>query len=525
MYKILLIVLFLVVVLILVRYVGQLYRVEDEKADRDVVRLFDNSHVPYISPPTSIIVEGNTHECHKQLTPCSTHRDCDLCREAMANCQYFDEPVTLRLQDQFGETVEYKIEPGESYCMALDRQRARRCNPNTGVWLLTESDVGFSLICSCTAPGLVTQVNMYEDCDVPVGCLPHGVVADINEKPIRCKCNSGFVSDFLPNTEIPYCRSQTFRDVLNDTNFVPVAPCPPNYIQVDHPGLPNSYAQYLRNRNACVPNPCAIDPITGERHNGIIMYDDDNTWCGCTSIIGIFPVYSSGGSMLRPSNKTLVNSCIKPFTSYQPQFLYKVFWARNEEDTADADIVANVSPDEVNPEYRVMLFPMLLGGHDTLYDENWSMNKFIFKFSVSYTPRTVTPGFEHIINQLTDHAIAYNVRQKERPLSSVCFRRPAYSSCTLTFPHITCILLGSESRFERTCFGVRDTDEIIKMATTAVRYAEYFILTLVVSGNFLQSVRPNDNILNTVFGIITLAEEEHGILRQLLDTYPNYSVR
>nr|UQV25658.1 hypothetical protein [Spodoptera litura nucleopolyhedrovirus] len=526
MYEIILIVLFLVVVLVLVRFVGQLYMVEDEKTDRDVVRLFDNSHVPYISPPTSIIVEGNTHECHKQLTPCLTHRDCDLCREAMANCQYFDEPTTLKLQDQFGENVEYKIEPGESYCMALDRHRARRCNPNTGVWLLTQSDVGFSLICSCTSPGLVTQINMYEDCDVPVGCMPHGVVADINERPIRCRCDPGFVSDFVPNTEIPYCRSQTFRDVLHDTNFVPVAPCPPGYIQVDHPGLPISYAQHLRNRNACVLNPCAIDPITGERHNqGIIIHNEDNSWCGCTSIWGTFPVYSSGGSMLRPNSTNLVNACIKPFVSLQPRFLYKVFWARNEEDTADADIVANVLPDEVRPEYRVMLFPMLPGGNEDMFDEHWSMNKFIFKFSVSYTPRTIEPGFENYVSGFNDYAIAYNLRQKEGPRSTSCFRRPPYSMCTLVLPQITCILLGSEARFQRSCYGVRDNDEIIKMPTTATDYSEYFVLTLVVSSEFLTSLKPEHNILNAVFGIVTLPEQEHGILRQLLDTYPNYSVR
>lgn len=217
MQLIIILVIFLILIAITCTY-NNLIATHHEPTRYDL-KMFNNEQVPLIEPLSEIIIESNAHECHNNLTPCLTHADCDLCREGLANCQMFEEDTILNMRTDDGQEQEILIKAGESYCLALDRERARSCNPNTGVWMLAQTETGFTLLCSCLRPGLVTQLNMYEDCNIAVGCAPHGRIDNINNVSMQCVCDEGYVSDYNAETETPFCRPRTVRDVLYDENF------------------------------------------------------------------------------------------------------------------------------------------------------------------------------------------------------------------------------------------------------------------------------------------------------------------
>jgi len=370
----------LILFAILIRYILYLYK--RDPIIENQFELFQNDS-PVIAPPTEIIIEGNQHECHKTLTPCTTHMDCDLCREGLANCQYFDEKTLVKIVDpETNDEIEFEIQPGESYCLALDRQRARSCNPNTGLWLLTKSENGFSLLCNCLTPGLVTQFNLYEDCNVSIGCQPNGFIRNINESPMQCQCNEGYISDYDDLTQTPLCRPETVRDVMYDTNFFERAPCSDGFVRVDHPALREEYRQIFILPDICVPDPCSIDPITGLRTSGRLVQlterDQTFNYCQCPIEKNLFSVYSPQ-SMIKNSFELMSNACIMPFNTNIDNIgtiYYKNFWGRNFTSSSDDDVYAYTMKRFVYPKY-----------HSIVYD---IQNTSIIKFSTCYTPYTIS---------------------------------------------------------------------------------------------------------------------------------------
>nr|AJR20429.1 pif-1 [Lymantria dispar multiple nucleopolyhedrovirus]AQQ80171.1 pif-1 [Lymantria dispar multiple nucleopolyhedrovirus] len=385
-----LITLLLVAILAAVGAYASLLVRHDEPVAHPPLARFDNSTVPLIEPPAEIVIEGNAHECHATPTPCRSHADCDLCREGLANCQYFAERAVIELQN--GD--EHVVEPGSSYCLALNRERARSCNPSTGVWLLAETGGGFSLLCSCLTPGLVTQLNMYGDCDVAVGCQPNGRIADLNERPLRCACDAGFASAFDDATQTPYCRPLRVRDVIYDTDFFHRAPCRDGFVRVDHPALDQTYRQEFRLNDICVVDPCSIDPLTGFRIHGRLRHvrhqNNDYNFCECDLTQNVFGVYSETGngmvgeSVVAAGNfpRQVTNACIQPFSQglfRLHELLYKRFWAREESAFSDDDVLASVTPEQLMGRYKTIAYPFAWAQpHVTPF--------VIVKFSVAYAP-------------------------------------------------------------------------------------------------------------------------------------------
>lgn len=366
----LLVVLLMIIVVMVTTVIQQLYITH--KPIVIPIKKFDNDESLLIKPPTEIIIEGNQHECHKQLTPCVSHIDCDKCREGLANCQYFDEQTVIMLVDpNTNKEVQHIIQPGESYCMALDRERARSCNPNTGIWLLAESATGYTLLCTCLQPGLVTQLNLYEDCNISVGCQPNGHIFDINEHPLRCLCEEGFVADYNNTTETPFCRPLKVRDVVYNEDFFPRAPCADGMVRIDHPALADTYRRELRLGDICVADPCSVDPVSGQRTAGRLQYYHNEKdkieykYCHCPIGRNLFPVHSNLPSMIGESTRPVVNACIMPFNTHIlniPRIDYRVFWGRDDEYVSDDEIVAVVNKD-VNvmshQRYENLLKPLL----------------------------------------------------------------------------------------------------------------------------------------------------------------------
>ncbi|AGR56872.1 pif1 [Hemileuca sp. nucleopolyhedrovirus] len=489
---------------------------------------FDNADVPLIEPPTEIVIEGNTHECHKSLTPCATHADCDICREGLANCQYFHDRTVLVMRDKdTDDEVRFEIEPGESYCMALDRERARSCNPHTGIWLLAESDVGFSLLCSCLAPGLVTQLNMYEDCNVPVGCQPNGRIVDLDESPLRCSCDEGHVSDFDSVTQTPFCRPSTVRDVRHDPTFFPIAPCEDGFVRLDHPALDQTYRREFNRGDICVVDPCSIDPISGQRTAGRLMYykDDDveYKYCNCPLWHNLFSVYSDSPNMIGESSSRVCNACIQPFNvniANIPRIDYKFFWAQLDQTRSDDEVIANVRHNQLShPRYVSITYPIIGALTQTA--------NFILKFSTAYSP----------LYLFGDHHDVYSQSLFER-YNTIAAR----TSAPCLFPgEGRCITVNPNDcirRHNRTAVGTAETltnswcllsreGQHLRIWSPATRYrsGQYPVALLL---NVLFGVSWNNRDFTTVhivYGNDTVTGQDNiDNLANLLNTYRNYSI-
>ncbi|ADB84381.1 per os infectivity factor 1 [Apocheima cinerarium nucleopolyhedrovirus] len=521
----------ILVVLIIISLISVL--LTNETIVEQPLLLFDNNSVPLIEPPTEIFVEGNTHECHKNLTPCNTHMDCDICKEGLANCQYFNDTTIVTMHDEYGNEKEYTILPGESYCMALNRERARSCNPNTGIWILAESDVGFSLLCSCLTPGLVTQMNMYEDCNVTVGCQPNGRIADLNESPMRCLCDEGYVSDYDNETQTPYCRPLAIRDIVYDESFFPRAPCEDGFVRLDHPALDDTYRRELRLPDICVVDPCSVDPISGQRTSGRLMYyknDDENIeykYCNCPLWDNLFSVYSDAPSMIGESSANVSNACIRPFNVNIFQLArldYKFFWAQNDTTRSDDEIVAVLRMQELSDErYRRVAYSFLSG-----HPEVWNTVGFVLvKFSTAYSPRHLSDSFLDYYHQNLFQRYIITAAKTSAP----CLF-PGEGRC-ITANHQDCIrrhasgqVWTAETFTGSWCILSREGDNL-RIWSPATRYphGEYPVALRV---NALFGLSWNNRDYTTVKlvhgGVTTSGGNNVDNLAVLLNTYRNYSI-
>ncbi|AXU41634.1 PIF-1 [Spodoptera eridania nucleopolyhedrovirus] len=524
MHNIVLIVLLVVLIAVIYNNVALLQYVQQDYIP--VVATFDNSDVPLIQPPTEIVIDGNQFECHKQLTPCSTHQDCDICREGLANCQYFEDRTLITITHDDGEQQEFTIEPGESYCMALDRERARSCNPNTGVWILAESPVGYALLCSCLTPGLVTQLSLYHDCDIPVGCQPNGQIISINERPMRCSCEVGYVADFNADTQTPFCRPRRIRDVIQNSEFFPQAPCPHGYIPIEHPGLDPEYLRITNARNVCVIDPCSVDPISGQRHEGyLVSYThngEERHFCNCPISSDLFGVYSDQQTMVRTSSQRLVNACLRPFNiplAVLPVIEYKWFWGHIDLFISDDDVVAYVNHFMLSsPRYQRMLF------HVTKQHPHFpaSVNFFVMKFSTAYTP--IFEAFSNLQNIYTRYYLQNY---------TLCFYPGLEGRCIVN-NYMNCIRrhgvvqVNTAERFsDKQCILSRDGRWIRVWHRPSVYRSGRFPVALYVSVKFVHSGDRDFTTVRPVFGIDTTANYEDiwNLFIPLLNTYHHISIQ
>ncbi|AIE47762.1 pif1 [Peridroma alphabaculovirus] len=529
MYLLVALALLVFVILFLQSYIALLTGAQEETINP--LPRFDNTGVPLIAPPREIVVEGNEHECHKELTPCETHLDCDVCREGLANCQYFDEQTLITITQDDGEQITHTIKPGESYCLALDRERARSCNPYTGLWLLAESPVGYSLLCSCLAPGLVTQLSLYHDCDVPVGCQPHGHIHSIFESPIRCVCDEGFRADYDTATQTPFCRPLRIRDVITNTNLFPHAPCAQGFIPLSHPGLNPYYARQTLEPDLCVVDPCSIDPISGQRHSGRLVHetvgDEVLNYCSCSIRDNLFSVYNDQQNMLAPSTRPIVNACLRPFNadiSHLIRVDYKFFWGHADRSYSDEDVVAIVHEREIShPRYRRMLFDRSAPHPEVVLA---IPGYYVMKISTAYSPMNLSAPegtyghntftrFLSVMSRTTAPCLYPGVGRCITVNPNLCIRR-----------HNNAAVGSAEFFTGQTCLLSRD-NHWLKIWNPASRYRGYGFP--VVMRCMLMFERDWNNRQYTtillVYGhqmIRSFAGQD--VLRQVVDTYANYSV-
>ncbi|AKS25403.1 pif-1 [Clostera anastomosis granulovirus B] len=461
----LLIVSVILLCLVLVHHLNLSYYAEINKTSVANLYLYDNSAVPALRPPEEFIINENALSCHTTPTACTSNADCQLCVEGLASCQEFLEDVILEITPD----NQMQISAGERYCLALDNRSARSCNPNTGTWMLRRVDnENFALICHCDTPGLVTQLNIYDDCTLAVGCAPNGVIADINSSPLRCLCNDGYVSE-LSATNTPYCRPKVMRDVMLDPNYFHRPPCLDGFLPADHPAFDATYRRQI-GANVCLPDPCSIDPLTGERHNGRVFYDAtggiDNgplVMCQCSVEHDLYPVFSRG-SMLSTRYSAddfeIANYCLKPLTVNRRDVRsdIKVFWGRNSL-KSDADIVFQVNEHHVNEPYRVLLYRRLTQ-HPTLNVTTSHLLKFQLNsahVSTSTENVDVFQGYCHL-NFLRTH-----LQSCPLPGQGECTNPQVCGNITCTINH--CIRNVASVGYRNRCFFFRITPTFENMGT------------------------------------------------------------
>ncbi|AVA31128.1 pif1 [Oxyplax ochracea nucleopolyhedrovirus] len=520
-------IIFIIVIVIIVIVVYTYVNIIDLNYEQQEFPLlvYDNIQVPLIYPPNEIIVESNTHECHNVLTPCLTHSDCNLCREGLANCQLFDEDTVIKLNEQH----EVLIQAGESYCLALDRERARTCNPNTGVWLLAKTETGFALICNCLRPGLVTQLNIYEDCNFSVGCEPHGHIENINSNPITCVCNEGYVSDYNLETETPFCRPQTVRDVMYDENFFPRAPCADGQVRLDHPALNNVYRSHFRLGDICVVDPCSVDPVSGARTSGRLFYDSEAKIGGCKCPIdaGLLPVYNRHTAltgMVQTGDRLAPNACLQPFNVHMLSLQhvdYKFFWGRSDHnDTADADLIFQVFANQLNhKKYESILYPLLDTHPDSpqIITAGLSLLKISISYDVALTNGDVNPSIFQLF------------KEKERNVNEPACFFPGIGRCIVSNAdscirrHAAAQVWTAETFTNSWCVLSRENSSI-KIWSRATRYPRGEApIALRLRGFFFNNERER-NTIRTVMAENVVENNQIDALTQIVETFPNYSI-
>nr|AIU36858.1 ORF75 pif-2 [Cydia pomonella granulovirus] len=500
--------------------------------------IYDNTHVPLLDPPKEIIINENNVSCHKTPTPCISNADCQLCLEGLASCQLFNDTVILEIDDN----QQMIVEPGQKLCLAIDNRSARSCNPNTGTWMLRQVDnINMALICHCDTPGLVTQLNIYDDCSFPVGCKPHGIIADINSSPLTCLCENGFVSE-LSDTNTPYCRPQVMRDVMLDPNFFHRPPCRDGFLPAEHPAFDQVYRRQI-GANVCLPDPCSVDPLTGVRHEGRVVYEVEGgadggelVMCRCNINDNLYPVYSVA-SMLNTVytefDREIANACVKPLIVGRRDVRsdLKVFWGRDSL-KSDADIVFQVDEHHVYEPYRVLLYRRIT--HHPTLDLTTS---FILKFQLhtAYTVSAMDSNQRDVFQgywQL-NHARTSN---NTCPLPGIGECRNPQTCGNITCTYNPCIgnsvVLGYYSR----CFffkANRRFDNVGTIAQVCVWNAPtYYNSDNVPVTFYLNALGATDggygisNDVRTLYFTnsgATVPQSQFNTLIQLLATYPYYN--
>ncbi|AAK94107.1 CUN029 similar to AcMNPV ORF119 [Culex nigripalpus nucleopolyhedrovirus] len=371
-------ILFILTQILITRNIAHAQRqLVDDPPDRNVQTFPYDPDLTIQLPEKPIELEGNPVQCHKTPTRCTGQGDCLQCRELRARCVEILEDITLVQPDG----TEVVLEAGNNYCLATSQEHARSCTPLTGKWILIQMNDMWSAVCSCTSPDMFIKMNLWGDCDVPVGCAPNGVVVIVNVIEMKCNCNVGFVSDVDANGR-PYCRPITLRDASIDGQVFKRPPCSDGFIPVSHPALHTDYGRNLFG-DICVRDPCSVDPITNQPINARLEYSALPTMpdtvagrCVGTAVSQTYGIFGGGGSMIKlPPEDVPVKLADHAISIARPRSLGNnmlYFWGRrNTVMEADMDLLQTTIFREVNERY--------------LNIANWSTvdNVVVFRFRVT----------------------------------------------------------------------------------------------------------------------------------------------
>lgn len=500
---------------------------------------YDNSHVVHIRPPVQIDIESNELECHKTPTRCTSNADCQLCRESLAACVQFNETVLLELDEDRVMT----INAGESYCLALDGEHSRSCNPATGTWILRQvNNDNFALICHCDYPGIATQINIYDDCTVAVGCKPNGFLTSVYTTPFSCTCDDGYVSE-TSDTGVPYCRPNVIRDIILDPGFFHRPPCNDGFVPLNHPALHRTYFTQV-GANVCVPDPCSIDPLTGVKHSGRVLYEPEGgadgshlIMCVCDINDNLYPVYSAHSmlnTMYTDTDAEISNACIQPLLVDRRTVRsdLKVFWARNSL-KSDADIVFQVNPDQVHDRYKAIMYPRLTPHPTDNVATRWLLK---FELHSAYTAVSVDSAIQDIFQRYWNYNYLRVHNDNNCPIPGIGECRPVLTCGNVTCTRNPCIGSTVNTSYRSSCYFFRTNRTFTDVGTigqiavwnntlyyAAAKVPVTFWINARMATDFGYGFPSEFQTIYFTSTEETLPESEYDNARHILNTYPLYA--
>lgn len=158
--------------------------------------------------------------------------------------------------------------------------RGGECHPAHGQWISYVLKGGVFAICSCYNNQLFSQKVFGGDCNVNVGCGPHGRYIPEQKS---CHCDPGYKASNLTCQKLPIL------------DYLKTLPCENDELKISEikkkDGFHEDYLKRL-NEQKCVKRPCSFDALSGRplKH---AKYEED--WgCVCDPKYGLFGVVLNG---------------------------------------------------------------------------------------------------------------------------------------------------------------------------------------------------------------------------------------
>ena len=207
------------------------------------------------------------------------------------------------------------------YRDACVKTLTRECNPNTGMWVLTDS----ILKCVCKYPHLITQTNEGTNCNVDVACGLHGSLNNVIDDPMtmgECECEDGYMA--VRDNNMPNCVKKMDLDELDCYPFdlgTNTCDCPENYISSDSNDAKRifdpKYLSQFGNKKKCLRRPCTFDVLNGNKellHGELV----DDRFCKCDARYGLFGVKLNVQNYLKTDSYNACASIFEDGESIEP---------------------------------------------------------------------------------------------------------------------------------------------------------------------------------------------------------------
>lgn len=331
------------------------------------------------------------------------------------------------------------------------------------------------------------------------------------------------------------------RDVMLEPDFFHRPPCRDGFLPAEHPAFDTVYRRQI-GANVCLIDPCSIDPLTGEQHQGRLLYDATGgadggplIMCRCNISDNLYPVYNVSSMINSQYTETdweIANYCIKPLIVGRRDIRsdLKVFWARNTL-KSDADMVFQVNEQHVHEPYRVILYKRITD-HPTV---NVSTS-FVLKFQI-HTAFVLSS----VVSDHRDVYQGYMQLNYLRTNVNMC-PLPGIGECTnpqscgnITCRYNPCIRSTASVGYRSNCFFFRTNRRFDDVGTIG-KIGIYNSPSSYSSHNvpvtfFLNALGATDggygipNDVRTFYFTNTretVPESQYSTLIQILATYPHY---
>lgn len=142
-----------------------------------------------------------------------------------------------------------------------------------GKWVLHwDQTKGYELLCQCTQPKIFANESQYADCNIVKACEKYDVTSAHSITTLRCNCSFPFESilwdqEFNAEKPGPGCFPVNFfRNSSDPDEYMDLPKLDPDFIN------PLYKRNFYNFASRTLPDPCRVDPLTGQVHPKGISY-------------------------------------------------------------------------------------------------------------------------------------------------------------------------------------------------------------------------------------------------------------